>query len=503
MRYFTGFSAGEMNPVARTRANIPNRKALMKNAAAKQTSTDEFRRIFDLHARNQYELGNTTAAVRKAKIRAIKYAIEVEYRDRIREACFADMGKNKSEVDLTEIFPVVSEAKHTLRHLKGWMRPRRVSTPFSLLGSSSWIKYEPKGVCLIISPWNFPFNLTFAPLISAIAAGNAVMIKPSEMTPASSALMAEIIGKLFREDEVVLFEGAVETSTGLLELPFNHIFFTGAPSIGKIVMAAAAKHLTSVTLELGGKSPTIVDETADIKNAARMITWGKFVNNGQVCIAPDYLFVHESRKEEFTKALKDQLLQFYGTEPHQSKSFARIVNERHFDRVKSYLDDAVAKGARIITGGKGIRAEKFLAPTLVENVPADSELMKNEIFGPVLPIYSYKSLDEPLGIIRENEKPLALYIFSKSSANINEILDNTRAGGTCINNNAVHFFNNNLPFGGSNNSGIGKGHGKFGFEAFSNARGILKQNLPSSLQLMMPPYTDFKQKLIELTIKWF
>ena len=471
--------------------------------ATVQTASGDYQRIFRLQSENQYDIGNTTAGERKAKIKALKYAVEIEYRDVIRKACLTDLGKAVAETDLTEIFPIVSEAKHATRNLKKWMKPRKVATPLSLLGSSSWIKYEPKGVCLIVSPWNFPFNLTFGPLISAIAAGNCVIVKPSEMTPHSSAVMSEIVSKLFDESEIALIEGGVETSTALLELPFNHIFFTGAPSVGKIVMTAAAKNLTSVTLELGGKSPTIVDETADIKNAAKMIAWGKFANNGQICIAPDYVFVHESKRQEFSEAIQKQLSDFYGAKPENSESYARIVNEKHFDRVKSYIDDAARKGAKIIAGGKENRREKFIAPTIVEDAPLDSELMKNEIFGPVLPLYTYKNLEEPISFIRENEKPLALYIYSKSSQNVNRIIDNTRAGGTCVNNNDVHFFNHNLPFGGINNSGIGKGHGKFGFEAFSNARGILKQVLPSSLQLMMPPYTDFKRKLIEMTIKWF
>ncbi len=473
------------------------------NTASKQMSLNEYQKIFDSQIENQYNIGNTAASERKAKIKALRYAVEIEYRERIREACFADLGKSSAEADLTEIFPVVSEAKHAMKNVRKWTKPHKVATPLSLIGSSSWIKYEPKGVCLIISPWNFPFNLTFGPLVSAIAAGNCVIIKPSEMTPHSSKLMREIVGKLFDEKEIALVEGGVETSTALLELPFNHIFFTGAPSVGKIVMTAAAKNLASVTLELGGKSPTIVDETADIKTAAKMIAWGKFANNGQICIAPDYVFVHESRQKEFADKLKNQLTEFYGDAPEKSESYARIVNEKHFDRVKNLIDDAVKKGAKIIAGGTGEKDKKYIAPTIIEDAPLDSELMKNEIFGPVLPLYSYKNLDEPIKFIRENETPLALYVYSKNSKNINKIIDNTRAGGTCINNNDVQFFNHHLPFGGVNNSGIGKGHGKFGFEAFSNARGILKQNLPSGLQLMMPPYTDFKRKLIELTIKWF
>lgn len=474
----------------------------MTLAATKPMTSTEYQRVFDLQRENQYRIGNTSASERKAKIKAVQHAVEVEYRERIREAARQDMGKSVEEADLTEVFPVVSEAKHASRQVKSWTKPRRVTTPLSLFGARSWIKYEPKGVCLIISPWNFPFNLTFGPLVAALAAGNCVMIKPSEMTPHSSALMREMVGKLFPENEVALFEGGVDISTALLELPFNHIFFTGAPSIGKIVMAAAAKHLTSVTLELGGKSPTIVDETADIALAAKMIAWGKFANNGQICIAPDYIFVHQSKKAALTAALQKQLHEFYGDNAEQSASYARIVNQRHFDRVKSYLDDAVAKGAKILAGGQMTRDNKFIAPTLLENAPLDSAVMTNEIFGPVLPLFPYQTLSEPLEYIQANEKPLALYIYSRSSANINRILDNTRAGGTCVNTNDVHYFNHNLPFGGDNNSGIGKGHGKFGFEAFSNPRGVMKQILPSGLRLMMPPYTDFKRKLIELTIKW-
>jgi aldehyde dehydrogenase (NAD+) len=475
----------------------------MTTKATKRTVSNNYQELFDLQKANQYNVGNTTASERKAKLKALKYALEVEFRNKIREASRQDLGKASAEADLTEVFPAVSEAKHAIRHLKSWIKPHKVSTPLSLLGATSWIKYEPKGVCLIISPWNFPFNLTFGPLISAIAAGNTVIIKPSEMTPNCSAVMREIVAKLFKEDEVALIEGGVETSTALLNLPFNHIFFTGAPSIGKIVMTAAAQHLTSVTLELGGKSPTIVDETAHINSAVKRIAWGKFANNGQVCIAPDYVFVHESKKQEFTKALQNQLVEFYGEEPEKSESFARIVNERHFDRLKGYLDDAVKKGAKILTGGQGVRKEKFLAPTIVEDASLDSELMTNEIFGPVLPVFSYKNLDEPIQYIQKNEKPLALYIYSKDPNNISKILDNTRAGGTCINHNDLHFFNNNLPFGGVNNSGIGKGHGKFGFEAFSNARGIMRQHIPGALELLMPPYNDFKRRMIELTIKWF
>ena len=372
-----------------------------------------------------------------------------------------------------------------------------------LMGSSSWYKYEPKGVCLIISPWNFPFQLCFGPLISAIAAGNTAIVKPSESTPHTSAIIRKIIENLFSENEVAVIEGAVETSTRLLELPFNHIFFTGAPSIGKIVMEAAAKNLASVTLELGGKSPTIIDETANIKTAAKRIMWGKFMNCGQICIAPDYILIHESKKDAFIQEAQKHIKTFYGDDANQSPDYVRVVNERHHKRLIGYLEDSVNKGANVICGGQIDNETNAIQPTLVTDVPMDSLLMQEEIFGPILPIMTYKNINEAIELIQSGEKPLALYIYSSKKSNIKHISQNTRAGGTCINMNNLHFSNNDLPFGGSNNSGIGKSHGYFGFQAFSDARAFLKQNTPGALDLLMPPYNNFKERLIELTIKYF
>lgn len=468
----------------------------------RDTELKEVQRIFDLQQKNQFQVANKTARERKALLNTFHKAV-LNYRPQIKEALFSDFRKHPSEVDLTEIYPVTSELKHAKRHIHQWMRPQSVETPLALLGSSSHIRYEPKGVVLIISPWNFPVNLTFGPLVSAIAAGNTVMIKPSENTPHSSAIMKKIIEEVFDETEVALVEGGIETSSALLKLPFNHIFFTGAPSIGKIVMEAAAKHLTSVTLELGGKSPTIVDETANVETAARRIAWGKFLNNGQVCIAPDYIFVHKSKKAAFVAAVKKHIKQFYTEDASKESSYARIVNSRHHERVSSYVADAVEKGAKIEQGGNFDSTQNYIAPTVVSNLPKDADLLEKEIFGPVMPIVEYSNISEVIESINAKEKPLALYIFSKSKKNINHILANTRAGGSCINHAAVHFFNNNLPFGGSNNSGIGKGHGWYGFQAFSNARGILKQHMPNALELLLPPYNKFKQNLIDLTIKYF
>ena len=467
-----------------------------------ETQVQVIEHHFEALKANQFNIGNTSAKERRKKLKLLQKAI-LKYRPAIKEAMYNDYKKHPSEVDLTEVYPITSEIKHVRSHLSHWMGRHGVPTPISMMGSSSYIKYEPKGVVLIISPWNFPFNLTFCPLVSAVASGNTVMIKPSENTPHSSALMKKIIGEVFDENEVVLVEGGVSTAKELLELPWNHIFFTGAPSIGKVVMAAAAKHLTSVTLELGGKSPTIVDETADLNMAARRIAWSKFLNNGQVCIAPDYVYVHSSKKDKFIAKVKEYVGKFYNDNPAEETSYARIVNNRHYNRVSALIDDAVSHGAKVELGGSTNGDDNFVEPTVLTSVNPDSRIMKEEIFGPVLPIHTFDNIDEVINMVNSKEKPLALYIYSKSRKNINHVLSNTRAGGSCINHSAVHFFNGNLPFGGSNNSGLGKAHGFFGFQAFSNQRGVLKQHIPNALEQLLPPYNKTKQKLIDLTIKYF
>ncbi|KGL63930.1 aldehyde dehydrogenase family protein [Polaribacter sp. Hel1_85] len=458
--------------------------------------------IFNAHKANQFVVGNQSIKERRKKLLALKKAVEVTYRDAIKEALYKDMSKPAAEVDLTEIYPVTSEIKHTLRHLNSWANKQSVSTPLAFVGSTSYIKHEPKGVCLIISPWNFPVNLTLAPLVSAIAAGNTVILKPSEMTPHISKVMKELVTAVFNENEVTLIEGAIQTSTDLLSLPFNHIFFTGSPAIGKIVMVAAAKHLTSVTLELGGKSPIIVDETASIKTAAKRIAVGKFVNAGQVCIAPDYIYVHKSKAKELVAEFKKVLATFYEGDANSSKSYTCIVNASHKKRISTMISDAKSQGAKVAFGGKVDENTNAIEPTILTNVDLNSSVMQEEIFGPILPIIPYDDVTKVIDAINTKEKPLALYVYSKNRKNIAHILNNTRAGGSCVNNNAVHFYNNNLPFGGSNNSGIGKSHGFFGFQEFSNARGVLKQNIPGALELLVPPYTNFKEKIINFTLKW-
>lgn len=471
-------------------------------AGTTDTSKQDIRRIFEAQRANRQAIAQTTARERIAKLRRLRQTL-MQYRQEIRDALYQDFQKPPLEVDLTELYIITSEIKYAIRNLRRWMKPQNVGTPLALLGSRSYIQYQPKGVALIIAPWNFPVNLTLAPLVSAISAGNCVMLKPSEHTPHSSAVMSKIVRDVFPENEVALVEGAVETSKALLDLPFNHIFFTGSPGVGKIVMQAAAKHLASVTLELGGKSPVIVDQTADIDKAAARIAWGKHVNMGQTCIAPDYLLVHESRKEELLEKIGRQLNAAYGEDASQSPDYPRMVNQSHFERVKASMQDALGKGARVVAGGQTDEAGRYIAPTVVTNVDPNSRLMAEEIFGPVLPAIGFQSLQEAIDMVNSKEKPLALYMFSNSRRNIRQILNHTQAGTTCINNSLLQFNNHYLPFGGDNNSGIGKSHGWYGFEAFSNARAVYKQILPlSTSDLLKPPYTGWKQKLADWTLRW-
>ena len=452
---------------------------------------DEIERIYAKQQAARASVGATDAAQRIAKLRRLHDAV-MAARDEIRQAMWDDYRKPPEEVDLSEVFPVVGEARHAIRHLRGWMRPKRVSTPLALLGSRSRIEREPKGVVLIISPWNFPFNLTLGPLVSAVAAGNCVMVKPSELTPGSAACMKRIAGRVFDESEVAFIEGDASVAEELLRKKFDHIFFTGSPAVGRRVMKAAAEHLTSVTLELGGKSPVIVDRTANLDEAAKKIAWGKFLNSGQICIAPDYLLVDEAIQTPFVQKLRKAIAAESGW----------IVNDRHAERVKRLYDDAVARGAQTAAGGAF--DGRAVAPTVLTNVAPDAAIMREEIFGPLLPIVTYKTLDEAIEVVQQREKPLVLYLFSRDRRVRRKVLANTTSGGTVVNDTLVHFYQLNLPFGGVGNSGMGKAHGWYGFEAFSNARGILEQPTRfSAVQLMYPPYTKLKRKLIDLTVRYF
>lgn len=459
--------------------------------------------LFNSQMNRFMEVGKTTWKERVAKLRALKNALEHEYKQPIREALYSDFGKPFLETDLTEIYPILAEIKHIERNLKEWMKPKKVGGPLTMIGSASFIQYESKGVCLILSPWNFPVNLTFDPLVSAIAAGNCCILKPSEATPASSQVMAEIVSALFDPAEIVVVQGEVDTAKALLELPFHHIFFTGSPSVGKLIMEAASRNLSSVTLELGGKSPAFVDETASMETTAKRLAWGKCLNAGQICVAPDYVLVTEKAKDPLIKALQNQLHAFFPEGASKSGSYSRIINSSHHRRLQKALNTAVSDGAEILYGGGNSEENHFFEPTLIGNVPEDATLLQEEIFGPLLPIVTVKDVDEAVNFINRKPRPLALYTFSKSKTTIRRLSENTRAGTACINHNIVHLSNNHLPFGGINNSGIGKAHGHHGFLAFSNERSTVRQYTPSSIDLLIPPYSDFKQRMVDATIRWF
>jgi aldehyde dehydrogenase (NAD+) len=462
--------------------------------------------VFARQQAHQYTVARTTARERKAKLRRLHDAL-LEHREAIQAAMRADFGKSEVETDLTEIGVVAGEIRHTVSRLSRWMRPRRVGTPLVLFGTRSEIRYEPKGVCLILAPWNFPFNLTLGPLVQAIGAGNCVILKPSEFTPHSTAVMRRIIGAVFPPEEVALVEGDAAVAQALLCLPFNHVFFTGSPAVGKLVMKAAAEHLTSVTLELGGKSPVIVDATADLDNAAAKIAWVKGINAGQICIAPDYVLVDASVHDAFVEKLESRFAEFYGATAaarRASPDYARIVNHRHFDRVRALLDDAAQRGATI-RGGAADRATRFLEPTILTGVPDEAAIWQEEIFGPLVPVRPFRTLDEATAYIQQGPAPLALYIFTARRATVDTVLADTRNGGVTVNDCGLHFYNVELPFGGVGNSGMGKSHGRYGFEQFSNARGVVYQNriLPLT-NFFLPPY---RSKLLnwvrEGVVKWF
>jgi aldehyde dehydrogenase (NAD+) len=464
------------------------------------------RAVFELQQKHQWEVARSGVRERIARLRRLHDAV-IRYRDEIEAAAHADFGKPGIETVLSEIGPVTTEIRHAIRHLRSWMKPKRVSTPMFLTGTWSKILYEPKGVCLIISPWNFPFNLTFVPLVSAIAAGNCVILKPSEFTPHSSALMRKIVAEFFPPEEVALFEGDVEVSQELLKLPFNHIFFTGSPAVGKIVMRAAADNLTSVTLELGGKSPVFVDENTDIDHAAAKVAWLKCMNAGQICIAPDYVLVHERVHDVFVQALVKKIHAFYGeTEEarRQSPDYCRLVSQKHQARVASLFRDAVERGAKVHTGGGEDISERFLDPAVITDVPDGAAIWEEEIFGPVLPVRPYKTLDEALAFVNARPRPLAIYIFSNDKRYTDKIHSGTRAGGGTVNDCGIHFYQPNMPFGGVNNSGIGGCHGEAGFLEFSNQRGVTWQNrIFPHTNMILPPYGSKISRLLgEAVVKW-
>lgn len=417
---------------------------------------------------------------RRESLKKLREAIQSREAD-IMAALKQDLNKSEQEAFVTEIGYLVQEISFVTKHMKFWARPQKVKTALTHVGSSGYIYPEPYGASLIIAPWNYPFMLALSPLIGAVAAGNCVVLKPSELTPHVSSLLAGLIADTFDPDHVTVVEGSADTSTELLKQPFDKIFFTGSPGVGRIVMEAAAKHLTPVTLELGGKSPAIVDQDADLSLAAKRIAWGKWLNAGQTCVAPDYLWVHEEIKEGLIQQIQKAIRQFYGEDPLQNPDYTRIVNERHFQRLTAYLQEGTA-----ILGGETDPEHLKIAPTLLDGVTWEESVMKDEIFGPILPVLTFQDLSQVVERVTARPKPLALYYFSKDRGKQEEILRSISFGGGCINDTIMHLATPYLPFGGVGNSGIGNYHGKHSFDCFSHQKSVLKQTDKFDLPFRYP-----------------
>ena len=427
-------------------------------------------------------------AFRKEHLIALKHAIKKQ-EVAINEALYADLHKSPEEVWVAETGIVLEEINNALKNLSRWMRPQKVSTNLLNLPSSSRIEAEPLGVTLIIAPWNYPFQLLINPLVGAIAAGNCAVLKPSELAPATSALMKKLIEDTFAPSYVACVEGdgAQVVPALLQEGKFDHVFYTGSTLVGRIVYKMAADQLIPVTLELGGKSPCVIEADASLTVAAKRIALTKYNNAGQICVAPDYILVHASVKEKFVATLAKTLDQFFGADPAQSPHYGRIINEKQFDRLVNYLSQG-----KIVYGGQHDRTHKFIAPTLLEEVSLEAPLMNEEIFGPLLPIITYNTREEALDIIRRHPNPLAFYLYTNDRTQEKEWLQQVPAGGACVNNSVFHLLNHHLPFGGRGNSGLGAYHGKYSFDTFSHKKAVLRTPVWPDPSIKYPP---FKGKL--------
>jgi aldehyde dehydrogenase (NAD+) len=401
-----------------------------------------------------------------------------------------DLGKPRAEGFITDIAFVTSEIKLMLKNLKKWNAAERVPTPLVTMPAKSKLIPEPLGVVLVIAPWNYPVQLLLVPAAGAIAAGNAVVMKPSEVSSATSALLARLVPQYLDNDAVAIVEGGIPETTALLDQHFDHIFYTGNGTVGRIVMTAAAKHLTPVTLELGGKSPVIVDASANIEVTARRIAWGKWLNAGQTCVAPDYVMVHESRRNELIGALTTVIRDFYGEDPHTSKSYGRIVSPRHFDRLCAMLSSGT-----VVIGGETDASQRYIAPTVLADVALDSPLMTEEIFGPLLPIIGINDVSEAVRFINDRPHPLALYVFAENDAVVDQVLSSTTSGGVTVNGTLLHLTSPHLPFGGIGESGMGGYHGKSGVRLFQHMKPVLMRGTKIDPSLAYPPYSEKKLKL--------
>ena len=423
----------------------------------------------------------------------LKKAIQ-ENETRIAEALFADLHKHPMESYMCETGLVLDEIGYHMKHLAGWMKDKRVRTPLAQFRSKSFVSPEPYGVVLIMAPWNYPFQLCIEPLIGAISAGNCAVIKPSAYAPATSHLLAEIIGSCFEPEYIAVKEGGRAENTDLLAQRFDYIFFTGSVDVGKVVMEAAAKHLTPMSLELGGKSPVIVDQTADLKVAARRVAFGKCINSGQTCVEPDYLLIHESVRDRFIECYKDALAEFFPDGKHDQ--MCRIISEKHYLKKKALLE-----GQKAAIGGSFDDSERFIEPTLLIDVDPDSPVMKEEIFAPILPVITFSDIDEAIDFVRSREKPLAFYLFTSDPDTERKVLGSCSFGGGCINDTIIHLATPYMGFGGVGNSGMGQYHGKLSFDTFTHYRSIVKKAYSPDLKMRYLPYTDSNFNMIRKFLK--
>jgi len=418
---------------------------------------------------------------RRAQLERLAAALE-RHEAALLEALRADLGKSPFQGYATELGLVQMEIRHALRNLRRWVAPRRRRTPWFVAPARGWVQFEPFGVALILGPWNYPVQLLISPLVSAIAAGNCVMLKPSELAPRTATTITELIGDCFDDQFVTVMNGAAEVAEALLRERFDKIFFTGSTRVGRLVMAAAARHLTPVTLELGGKCPAIVCDDAPVELAARRIAWGKFMNAGQTCVAPDFVLVQRGVRETLVAALKKSLQESYGDDPARCEDYGRIVNQAHFERLVSYLRDG-----KLVHGGAYEAKNLFLSPTILTDVSPDSRVMQEEIFGPILPVLEFDKLDDALALLRGRPTPLAVYLFTRDRATEARVLAEARSGGACVNDVVSHMVGAGLPFGGLGESGLGAYHGRAGFDGFSHQRAVVRRATWLDLPFRYPP----------------
>lgn len=431
---------------------------------------------------------------RKQKLQDLRVAIK-KYEDEIFRALKKDLNKSAFEAYETEVGIVLEEINYTLKNLNKWAKPKRIKTPIFNFLSTSYIYHEPYGKVLIMSPWNYPFQLTITPLIGAFAAGNQIIVKPSEYSSSTAIVVEKLLNEVFSQEEVTVIRGGRAVNQALLEQKYDYIFFTGSFAVGKIVMESAAKYLTPVTLELGGKSPCIIDDSAKVKLAAKRIVWGKLLNAGQTCVAPDYILVHRNIKDELVKEMINYIKEFYGESPINNPDYPKIINEKHYKRILGLIENE-----NIITGGQVDLDLMKIAPTILDDVSWQSPVMQEEIFGPVLPIIEFDNLDDVVTMIQNYPKPLALYFFTTNKENEKMLLSKVSFGGGCINDTIIHLSNSNLPFGGVGQSGMGQYHGKASFDTFSHSKSIIKKSNLVDINLRYPPFKDHL-KLLKKILK--